>query len=105
MPTNRPRPNETREMRVFGKVVELNAAVLDNGLPEFIARRRLPGADWRTWDEIVFELAEVTGEIVTNGTLRQWAKRYGIPEDTSRNAGTAAFRQALKRQAITIGGD
>lgn len=84
MPTTRPRPNETREMRLVGKVIELSS-LPEIDLPAFIAVRRLPGDSWRTWDEISFELAEVTGEIVTDMTLRHWAKRYDIPEDTKRD--------------------
>lgn len=107
MPTNRPRPDETREMRLFGKVIELSESVVDTSLPEFIARRRQPGADWRTWDEVRYELTEVCGEIVTDQTIRGWAKRYGIPEDTERDgqSGTkpAEFSRALKRANIKVG--
>lgn len=106
MPTTRPRPNETREMRLVGRVINLSAGIEDTGLADFIARRRLPGATWRTWDEISFELAEVLGEIVTNGTLRHWAKRYGVPEDTkaddSGKTNTRQFRSALTKAHITI---
>lgn len=82
MPMNRTRPNETREMRLISKVIELHGD-RDRSLPEFIGRRRQPGSAWRTWDELSFELTELIGEIVTDGTLRRWAKRYGIPESTT----------------------
>lgn len=101
MPTNRKRPKETREMRLFGRLISLADGV-DESLPEFIARRRTPGAGWRSWDELSFELAEVSGEIVTDGTLRQWAKRYGIPEDTERDVPSLTFSRALRKADIVV---
>lgn len=104
MPTTRPRPGETREMRLFSKVLELSSEAVEQTLAEFIARRRRPKQDtWRTWDELRFELTEVTGEIVTEQTMRGWAKRYGIPENTTRD-GTdgltlAQFDKAVVRSA------
>lgn len=116
MPTTRPRPDETREMRFVSKIIELDTAIAEEtvsgpvrretSLPEFMARRRRPGDDWRTWDELSFELAEITGEIVTDGTLRQWAVRYGIPEDTSKDGKSgltlAEYQRAIKKARITI---
>lgn len=108
MPTNRPRPNETREMRLFGRVIRGSRLAPDLSLPEFIARRRQPGSDeWRTWDELRYELTEISGEIVTDQTIRGWAKRYGIPEDTERHAadgGTSpeTYAEILNVQDITI---
>lgn len=102
MPTTRPRPNETREMRLVGKVIELSE-LPESDLPSFIAQRRLPGDSWRTWDEISFELAEVIGDIVTNGTLRHWAKRYTIPEDTRRDDTGATAKRAFVTAMSKLG--
>jgi hypothetical protein len=104
------RPNETREMRLFSKVIEQNdtieGATGDRSLPQFIARRRLPGDTWRTWDELRYELREVSGEIVTDGTVRRWARWYGIPETTQADgAGDTNAKQyaaALKRANIIL---
>lgn len=113
MPTTRPRPNETREMRLFSRVIELHLTtydpkktwVIDNSLPQFLARRRLPGGDYRSWDEIRYELADISGEIVTDGTIRKWAKRYGIPEDTvaePTDEALAAYSEALRAANIDL---
>lgn len=106
MPMDRNWPGETREMRLISKVIELTELGRDDqSLPQFIARRRLPGVSWRTWDELSFELAEVLGEIVTDGTLRRWAKRYGIPEDTAADAdteGVQRYRDALTEANIAL---
>lgn len=103
MPTKR--PNETREMRLFGKVIQMSRAVLERDLPEFIANRRMPGPNWMTWDEIRYQLTNLSGEIVTDQTLRKWAERYGIPEDTSPNGinGTSEddYRAALVKAEIS----
>lgn len=100
------RPNETREMRLFGKVIQMSRAVLDRDLPQFIATRRMPGPNWMTWDEIRYQLTSLSGEIVTDQTLRKWAERYGIPEDTSPNgiSGTPedAYHAALERAEISL---
>jgi hypothetical protein len=104
MPLNRQWPDETREMRLVSKVIELHED-RDASLPEFIARRRLPGTTWRTWDELSFELTEVIGEIVTDGTLRRWAKRYGIPESTTaeQDDGVAkAYTAVLRKAGIVL---
>lgn len=105
MPTNPQRPGETREMRLFGRVIEMSPDTVDTSLPEFIARRRTPGPYWRTWDELRYDLTEVAGEIVTDGTIRAWAKRYGIPEGTERDAPSAevrAYGSALRRAGIVV---
>lgn len=105
MPIDRPRPNETREMRLISRVIKLTRGVTDTSLPEFIARRRTPGDGWRTWDELSFDLAEVIGEIVNDAALRRWAKGYGIPE-TSKRIGTddeaAAYRADLESAGIVV---
>jgi hypothetical protein len=107
MPISRSRSTVTREMRLFSKVIQASRKVPDESLPEFIARRRMPGDHWRTWDEIRFALREVTGEIVGDQTVRGWAKRYGIPEDTEPDGsggGTnaKAYADILAERGITI---
>ena len=108
MPTTRPRPNETREMRLFSKIILLSRTKIaadDQSLPQFIARRRLPGDGWRTWDEIRYELTEVSGEIVSDGTIRKWAQRYAIPEDTQvveNEDAIAAYRKAVREADIDL---
>ena len=115
MPTTRPRPNETREMRLFSKVIDqhdtLHVISQDGGtgatsLPQFIARRRTPGDGWRTWDEIRYELADISGEIVSDGTIRKWAQRYGIPETTQADGKgdttAKAFATALRKADIEL---
>jgi hypothetical protein len=85
MPTAHTRPNETREMRLFSKIILLSrmkVAAEAQSLPQFLARRRMPGEGWRGWDEIRYELRDVSGEIVSDGSIRKWAERYGIPENT-----------------------
>lgn len=105
MPRNVARPGETREMRLVGKVIALTKGVKDASLPEFIGRRRIPGEQWRTWDEISFELTDVIGEIVTDGTLRRWAKRYQIPESTTKTMdddAKAAYLAVLAEAGIVL---
>lgn len=107
------RPNETREMRLFSKVVEQhklwNSAVGDDSfrdlsLPQFIARRRAPGDDWKSWDEIRYELRTISGEIVTDGTLRKWAQRYGIPQLTQADGDADEYGGKLQEVGIEIPG-
>lgn len=114
MPTTRPRPNETREMRLFSRVIKQHWMATDNSevvvfgdrsLPQFLARRRRPGESHRSWDEIRYELADISGEIVTDGTIRKWAKRYGIPEDTvaePTDEALAAYSEALRAANIDL---
>jgi len=104
MPSTRQRPDETREMRLFSKLIAAKSEDVD--LPHFIAKRRAPGDGWRTWDEIVFELGNLTGELVTNVSMRKWASRYSIPENTDRDAkqgpNAGAYKRTLKTAGITI---
>lgn len=73
------RPPETREMRLVSRILELKARKgNDTTLKQFLARRRHPDANL-SWDEVSFQLNDVIGEIVTDGTLRKWANIYGIP--------------------------
>lgn len=106
MPVERQWPGETREMRLLGKLIQMTKSVPDKSLPEFIARRRAPGKSWRTWAELSYEIATVSGEVIADQSLRQWAKRYGIPEDTKADersgpsAGT--YAETIGRSGITI---
>jgi hypothetical protein len=106
MPIGHARLDETREMRLISQLLAMKKNVKDRSVPEFIARRRTPGDGWRTWDQISFELREVLGEIVTDGTLRKWAACYGIPERT-RADGTGEvtadeFAKALAAADIEV---
>jgi hypothetical protein len=62
----------------------------------------MPGERWSTWDEITIDLHAITGEVITDVSLRRWASRYGIPEATTREGPAADYRKALKRAGITI---
>lgn len=100
-------PNETREMRLFSRLIAINDEVNDESLAQFIANRRIPlGTFWRTWEELVFDLASATGELVTDGSLRKWAKRYGIPEYTTADASSgpkpAEFRRICAKVNISV---
>lgn len=98
-------PNETREMALFSKVVSL-AEDADRSLAEFIARRRVPGVGWRSWDQIRYELAQVSGQIVSDGSIRKWAERYGIPQytqaDGQGDVNPKAYARALAKAGISI---
>lgn len=98
-------PNETREMALFSMVVNL-AEDEDRSLAEFIARRRQPGEEWRTWDQIRYELAQVSGQIVSDGSIRKWAERYGIPQytqaDGQGDVNAKAYARALAKAGISI---
>jgi hypothetical protein len=61
-------------------------------LATFIAERRIPGRDWRSYEEIADEIKQVTGIPVTRMGVQKWAERLGIP-DSSREV-TAATRDA-----------
>lgn len=79
MTTQISRPPETREMRLVSQVLRLKAKKGDDtSLKQFLARRRHPDANL-SWDDVSFDLKQVIGEIVTDGTLRKWANIYGIP--------------------------
>jgi hypothetical protein len=106
MPVSRTWPGETREMRLLSKLIKLSDAVPDESLPEFIARRRSPGTQWRKWPELGYEIADVSDEVIADQSLRQWAKRYGIPEDTTADARTGpsakVYAKAIERAGIII---
>ncbi len=117
MPTTEPRrtPGETREMRLFSKVINqrnaLDAAQSglrspDASLAEFIARRRQPGTGWHSWDELRYALRDATGEIASDATIRKWARVYGIPEHTQPDGegrtSAKEYAAALKRAGILL---
>lgn len=106
MPVDRQWPGETREMRLLGRVIQMTKSVPDKSLPEFIARRRAPGKAWRTWPEISYEIAQVSGEVIADQSLRQWAKRYRIPENTTADArsgpSVADYDELIEEAEITI---
>lgn len=100
------RANETREMRLLTKVIELSKKTKELSLPEFIAVRRQPDSEqWKTWDEITIALYEVTGEVITDVSLRRWAERYGIPEITQPEGSPVTpdqYREILAEHSIKI---
>jgi hypothetical protein len=102
----RKRLDETREMRLFTKVIELSPAASETSLPQFLAARRVPeDPRWRTWDQITIDLYHITGEVVTDVSLLRWASRYGIPEGTQPSGSPITkveFAQALKEHSIKI---
>lgn len=51
-------------------------------LSAFIAKRRMPGEDWKSWADIAADLCRLTGETVTPLGVQKWARAYGIPEHT-----------------------
>jgi hypothetical protein len=61
-------------------------------LAAFIAERRVPGRDWRSFAEIAAEITEITGIKLSGMGVQKWAERLGIP-DSSREV-TAATRDA-----------
>jgi hypothetical protein len=103
MPTATARAvRETREMRLLSRVIR-DAGKGD--LPLFLAIRRQPGAHWRSWEQIAFDLHGVTDELITREGIRRWARKYGIPENTTREDGpklATAYRTAVKRAGIEI---
>lgn len=61
-------------------------------LARFIAERRVPGRDWRSFEQIADEITDVTGLPLSGMGVQKWAERLGIP-DSSREV-TAAARDA-----------
>lgn len=49
------------------------------GLARFIAVRRVPGRDWKSFERIAQEIYAATGESVTRASVETWSKKYGIP--------------------------
>lgn len=101
MPIATDAARETREMRLFSAVLGKAGP-----LPTYIARHRAPGPYWLTWERIAIDLYERTHESVTREGLRKWARRYGIPEDTSPADTSLSERRryasALKRAGVHI---
>jgi hypothetical protein len=48
-------------------------------LARFIVKRRTPGPDWLSYEDIASELKTLTRESVTRAGVEKWAKAYGIP--------------------------
>lgn len=97
---------ETENMAYITKIIQLSD-VPETSLAEFIARRRAPGPDWRSWEGVVIDLHEVTGRVVSIATIRSWAVYFGIPDATRLNGeygGTSAeqYANAISRAGITI---
>lgn len=93
---------ETREMRLFSALL---TATGQDPLAVFLAKRRLPGSTWRTWEQITIDMHAATGETVTREGLRRWAIRYGIPDDSSRVPTPDEIRyykQHLRKSNISI---
>jgi hypothetical protein len=94
---------ETREMRLISRL--LTSARKGVPLPVFIAARRDPSGNWRSWEQITIDLHAATGETITREGIRRWARKYGIPEDTKPNDGALlvrAYYAKLKQAGITI---
>jgi hypothetical protein len=72
---------ETREMRLITRLIETSKRP-EHSLAEFIAKRRAPGKNWRSWEGVSIDLHEATGEVFGIASLRSWAHIYGIPEST-----------------------
>lgn len=102
MPTATVPAEETREMRLFSALL---IATDQDPLAVFLAKRRLPGPTWRTWEQITIDMHAATGETVTREGLRRWAIRYGIPDDSSRTPTPDELRyykSRLRRAHISI---
>jgi hypothetical protein len=90
--------SETREMRLLSTVLHGQTG---KTLPTLIAEARQPGAEHKSWDELLVTIKEVTGEIVGTASLRKWAAVYGVPEG-SKDMDPADYREALRSKHITI---
>lgn len=102
MPITQPAGEKTREMCL---VSQLLTALTGVALDTFIAKRRLPGEDWASWESIAYEIRDKIGESYTREALRRWARRYGIPIDTTAEDGpelVEAYRAKLNAESIKI---
>jgi hypothetical protein len=68
-------------------------------LARFIAERRMPGNDWRSFEQIADELCVATGIQVSRPGVEQWAERLGIPATNSGDFGKVAeaYRSAVEK--------
>lgn len=101
--TVRPPKSLTREMRLASRLLRATAGGAP--LEVFIAKRRLPGPTWTSWESIGYELRDKIGEEFTREGVRRWAKRYGIPVDTTADDGPElidAYRATLRGEGIRI---
>jgi hypothetical protein len=84
----------------------VSVALGDAGpLDRFIATRRVPGDNWRRWDDIADEMTSQLGSIisVSRESVRQWAMELGIPEATRKNDGAkerGEFLEVLSKRGI-----
>lgn len=90
MPLKTTAKGETVGMRL------IDAKLAQRGLgtlARFIAKRRTPGEDWTSYEEIAYELQALTGERVSRAGVEKWAvEKYGIPR--TRRSATAKDRAA-----------
>lgn len=70
----------TREMRLVSRI-------LDGRLADFLALRRTPGPTWKSWENIGYDLKELTGESFSREAIRRWAICLGIPVDSRPSDG------------------
>lgn len=96
MPTATEAVRETRTMRLLSRALGKRGP-----LSTFLAHRRVPGAPWKTWEAIGFELHQLTGEHITREGLHKMAVRYGIP-DTARDDNLDEYVWQLKSAGIRI---
>lgn len=100
--TVRPPVGYTREMRLVSRMLKDR---MQCDLAQFIARRRLPGPDWMSWEGIGYELRDRIGEEFTREAVRRWAMRYGIPVTTTADGGQPMvnrFRSLVTARGIDI---
>lgn len=88
MSTETEAARETRTMRLLSRALGKHGP-----LSMFLAKRRVPGAGWQTWEAVGFELAKLTGEHVTREGLYNMAARYGIPHTTRDGNRETYFEQ------------
>lgn len=100
MPTATDTPRGTREMRLA------SAALGTAGpLSTFIARRRLPGSTWCSWEQISVDLYGQIGELITREGIRRWAIKLDIPDHTKPDDGASlisVYKADLKRAGIRL---
>jgi hypothetical protein len=97
--TARP-PADTHEMRLVSKLM---VCMRKDPLATFIAKRRHPGKEWTSWESIAYEIRDMLKEEYTREAVRRWAKRYGIPVDTTADDGeelAKAYRDTVSKAGI-----
>jgi hypothetical protein len=101
MPTTALAQTETRQMRLLSRILREKTGV---DLPTFMASRRHPGLQWRTWEQITAELAEATGETLSREGVHRWSQRYGIPRSYQHDGPDyqKSYRDALAKRGIAV---